>query len=272
MLSYIDMKNHVEQMTEELAEGQTYHTNHLDCPAGSDRKRRFYITRKHGDFLCYCQHCGNGGVFSGSKERRYPATKEESVVNRTATAHFEWSNGSALEHWSDTQKMWWYSHEMDEYDSVQLDVRAFGPRLYVFSSTNLYIARNFGGGPKYVRSQTNSSGYVGLLRDTGPIYIVEDVLSCYKLYKAGWNAFALLGTKMSSDAKSDLAPFQEEGREVVLWLDNDVAGKKGAHKLYKELSPMGLVSVVTDTLEPKQTPLSVLRDETSMEILRRSKV
>lgn len=268
MLDYLDMKVHVEQMIEsvgELAEGKTHHLNHIGCSAGVDKKRRFYITVKHGDFLCYCQHCGHGGLYSNGKERRFSRAETEGTVSTVKEAHFQWSNGSTIESWSDAQKLWWYSHEMDDNDAHDYDVRAYNNSLYIFSSTHLYIARNFQRGAKYVRSQTRAStGFVQMHRPDGPLFIVEDVLSCYKLFKARHACIALLGTKLSTAAKEYVATQQSKGVEVVLWLDDDIAGRSGAKVLYKELSPMGVVKVVKGMLEPKQTPLSVLRSHTYM--------
>lgn len=275
MLTYREMKEHIATMVEsvgELSEGKTYHLDHVGCPAGNDRKRRFYITRRMGDMLCYCQHCGHGGLFSGGRERRFDVEvyADCTVVPRLSSAHFEYSNGSAILDWSEAQKLWWYSHEMEDIDSIQYGVRSFSNRLYIYGSESLYIARSFkSGAPKYIRSQGKDSyGYVGFVNGNGPVYIVEDVLSCYKLHKAGWNAIALLGTKMSSEARREVAAMQREGTEVVLWLDQDMAGRRGSQKLYKELSPMGLVSVVTSVLEPKQTALDVLVDKVAMEYIR----
>lgn len=47
-----------------LAEGQQIHVNHINCPAGSDTKKRLYLKRaKDGAVvLGYCHHCSTKGV------------------------------------------------------------------------------------------------------------------------------------------------------------------------------------------------------------------
>lgn len=266
-LTYRDMLQHVTAMQEDgedVREGQTYSRNHEDCPAGIDRKRRFYITKKHGDYLCYCQHCGKGGVFSGKKDRRF----EEEVVPTPHGADVWKKYKDRLKYavewdgWCDDMKLWWLSYEMDEVDASTYNVYADRQLLYVLCSMDVILARNFSAGAKYIRVQQQGfKGYEAYVHSPyHPLFITEDVMSAIKLHKAGYNSLTLLGTRASAEALSYIMVAIGNKCPVYVWLDDDSAGKYGAVQLYKDLASFGDVLTIDSPREAKETELSLLRD------------
>lgn len=81
----------------------------------------------------------------------------------------------------------------------------------------------------------------------GAVVVVEDVLSAIAVNRAGWPAFALLGTSVSaSQAGRIAAPL------VIGWFDNDPAGDKAWLRLRRKLAlhPCSLTRVQTER-DPK---------------------
>jgi hypothetical protein len=268
-LSYLDMHYHVTALKAAgpFFSEETRHMDHHSCEAGKDTKRRFYVTKNYsGDYLCYCQHCGQGGLYSDKKEK--PFHESVSVVDGTSLFDDmlkDWELAyKDVSSWKDSMKLWWYSHEFDEEDADLYNIRASRTLLYVFCGGECIISRNFSGaGPKYIRTQRKTfRGWLSFLKDTTmPTYVVEDVLSALKLHKAGHNALCLLGTKMSASLHSLIvksAP--KKTTPLILWLDNDMAGMHGAKTIYTNLSPHRNILVIKNDLEPKETPLSKLID------------
>ncbi len=58
-----------EYMPYATAHRGTERVNHDDCPAGTDNKRRLYVTRKEdGHVVAYCYNCGYSGATSGTSK------------------------------------------------------------------------------------------------------------------------------------------------------------------------------------------------------------
>lgn len=64
--------------------------------------------------------------------------------------------------------------------------------------------------------------------------IVEDIASAIKLMMCGYDGVALLGTKLNTDVKSELARLYE-GCDAYVWLDQDKHGSDDENKLCRYL-------------------------------------
>lgn len=89
-----------------LDRGQTCRVNHDDCPAGSDTRRRLYLTRPAASphvVLGYCHNCQDKGVYTGASAKdhyRQHSGELEDVVLPTGEKF------SAPENLSYDQSLW----------------------------------------------------------------------------------------------------------------------------------------------------------------------
>jgi hypothetical protein len=113
--------------------------------------------------------------------------------------------------------------------------------------------RQYSGKPKYRTDTTTPcsvlDGGVGM-----PLVVVEDLMSSYKLFFAGYSTVCLLGTKLSDHAALAIA----KADRVVVWLDDDTAGHKAAINIYKEVSPYAKHYSAMFLDQPKEIPMSTL--------------
>jgi hypothetical protein len=83
----------------------------------------------------------------------------------------------------------------------------------------------------------------------GAIVLTEDILSAYKVSRAGYEGISLLGTKLSVYAATQLL---RDKRPKFLWLDPDDAGRKAAARILKTLRAYGVpVTNVVSERDPK---------------------
>ena len=88
------------------------------------------------------------------------------------------------------------------------------------------------------------------------IILTEDLLSATKLNKIGYSTMALLGTKLHSEALDEI--LRRKYKQVLIWLDEDIAGEKAAKDLFKELTPIIVGTRVMKERQPKEIPFSRL--------------
>ena len=79
-----------------------------------------------------------------------------------------------------------------------------------------------------------------LLHTSGPIVLVEGEKCADAVREAGYAATTIMGGAQAL-SKTDFSPL--EGRDVILWRDNDDAGKSWSDKLTEELREVGAASV-----------------------------
>jgi DNA primase len=132
--------------------------------------------------------------------------------------------------------------------------------LPIFSSLSKGIVgcqvRRYNKSPKYLTYSKQRYSYLDSTHILKPLVVVEDLLSSYKLHIAGFPTLCLLGTKMDDDAKKLL----NRHEQVVLWLDDDVAGHSAANKLFRELSPLCPKMTAIMNYQPKELDMDVLKE------------
>ena len=103
--------------------------------------------------------------------------------------------------------------------------------------------------PKYLNQQGNNKSKV-LFKSNDQRHdmavITEDILSCIRVGKVT-AAVCPMGTTLSYAQAAHLLHF----KEIVIWLDNDAAGHKGAIKMKKVLEPLVPTRIITGTADPK---------------------
>jgi hypothetical protein len=213
-----------------MCEGQQLKFNHEDCAAGTDTKKRLYVKRISSGWLCYCHHCGEKGFIRDDSIRRiesltcslaYPHPESEPLAFKLPNPEDLVGFGD----WPIEPKLWWLSYGLDESDSKKHPVRYEPKRKLLWvriGRDGISQARNFGEGPKYYTVNTSehfNCQYTSI--ENEPTIIVEDVVSGYKVRKAGFGARTLFGTKFDYTYPVPI-------RNPVVWLDEDPAGWKAA--------------------------------------------
>jgi hypothetical protein len=225
--------------------GKQVHVNHVGCPAGEDKKQRLYIKRTSKGIVAYCHHCAQAGFASDNKSGNRMATwltDPETPTSSLTHAIPLFDNLSReaeawlLEHYCNTG-YFGFSGVKKKHNQIALTLR--NPESDVIG----YQVRNLlpGATPKYITSYIRSS-YKG---DSAwfhyprnkTLVITEDYLSAYRVCQDNVGNVSSLALLRTTITDRTLLQIYELGFEkVVIWLDPDEAGKKGAIKAQKELT------------------------------------
>jgi hypothetical protein len=249
---------------EDMDVGEQRHVDHSLCPAGTDTKRRLFIKRTRDGMLFYCHHCSCKGFLRTSREPKRISESmyvlESPTIAATSKLPSIMADSAAnIDDWPTDVKLWWYSYEMDQNDALRHNVRwhSAGGRLMLPALNALTQGRAFyGRTPKYLTWNQCSQVILYAATPKRKVYVVEDLLSAYKLDKAGLNVCCLTGTTMDDMIASTLVSMFDH---VVLWLDTDLAGYSGAVRIRSELSPL-VTTTILSMHQPKEIPLSKLKE------------
>lgn len=256
---------------DELADDQQIKINHVSCDAGTDLKQRLYIKRIDGAFLMHCHHCGISGYYRPKES--YKRIQELGYVSTTKTEdtltykeEYDTANDD-YDSFSTDSKLWLSSYEFGKslVDAYYIKETEDGILLPIFDPDYNVVGtqlRRRVSKPKYLTRSVQPFSY--LHQEGNIIVITEDLLSSYKLNSVGYPALCLLGTKLSKQAMSLLVTSHTLNniQRAVVWLDDDLAGHKGAIDLMRELNVL-LPTTAMFLDQPKEIPLSELK---SMEI------
>ena len=227
-----EMMEYVEDLADAPVEYQ-YHTNHRDCPAGADSKRRLYVKRAPDGWMFYCHHCNHKGYLR-VKDYVYRAdelTRPEKVTLSNTFVN-ELSVGTWLKRgWSAEARLWWASYGLTELDATQHNVQFANDRLCI-SWFGTWSCRGFNAAPKWLMYPSAFTMYHSAGDDLKQVVLVEDVLSAIKIKNAGYSVMPLFGTAINTQHKAICAQHDS----VIVWLDDDVAGQKATATAIKEIS------------------------------------
>jgi hypothetical protein len=155
-------------------------------------------------------------------------------------------------------RMWLQSYGFGRVECMMLGIKhnTKGVILPITNNGKVsgYQIRTFNGMMKYLTYATQRIHFLPC-DISKPVVIVEDLLSSYKLWLAGYNAIALMGTSVK-------VPYSELpllGSNAVLWLDADVAGSKAAMQLVRELDPLYAMRLIQYE-QPKELSLDALKE------------
>lgn len=102
---------------------------------------------------------------------------------------------------------------------------------------------------KYINPRVDKSRLVAKYGTGNAVVLTEDLLSAYRVSRAGVEAWCLLGTKLSTYVATQLITV---GKPVVIWLDPDSAGQTAASKIIKTLRAYGVRATnVVSERDPK---------------------
>lgn len=244
---------------------------HLDCEHGEDHKERLYIRRMaNGDIKAKCHNCGKSGVFSEPKHIRnlhslLKKAKEDVTKTKTLKVPYDAISISAKHLWPDKALAFPYLADLTDKDIDDLNLlysaqynRVIIPLSYD-GDVMLWQGRDLDGNdPKYITMthpevEVKPMGWVipselrGKTATT--VYIVEDMLSAYRIGLCRCNAVALLGTNCSVDQATAIA--NRFDRAVIFLDDDNATVKKQARNLVSQLSMVmkedaGLIMVGKD--------------------------
>jgi len=223
--------------------GQQVHVNHVGCPSGEDTKRRLYIKRTHKGVVAYCHHCAEAGFASDgiSGDRMATWLTEEKVLDtvKTPTPKLGPLSSAAktwlLKHYCSTDYFGFSGVEGKDHQialtlrSPETDIIGYQVRNLLPSATPKYITT-------YLRNGNKGDSAWFHYKNNRSLVITEDYLSAYRIAQDSdgmISSLALLRTTITD--RTLLQIYELDFKNIVIWLDPDEAGKKGADKAQKEL-------------------------------------
>ena len=250
---------------DDMDDNQQVKTNHIDCEAGTDNKKRLYVKRLDGAYLMHCHHCGLNGYYRPRETLLRIMDKAGDYVKKLEPTDWSFRYDEAHDDYDafDTRGKLWLSR----YGFNETMAGAFGIRensrgivLPIYNGIDDlagYQVRNYEGSPKYLTFTSFGFSMLYGNDEYKPWVIVEDLLSSYKLNAAGYTTMCLLGTKLGTVAKSKIVA--EKPERIVVWLDDDMAGHTAAVSLLRELGALTDVTSIINK-QPKEISLFDLRE------------
>jgi hypothetical protein len=259
--------------------GEQINTNHTNCSAGSDTKKRLYIKRTNDAVLAYCHNCGGHGVRrvkgAGVRHADIIAQLLKKAEEQPTTGEVQLPHDATqlLSSWPIEARAWFYQYYLEDEDIRTLGA-CYSPStgrviLPVYKDGNMvfWTGRSLlDPRPKHVPKYLSVKGsekclYTSLSGTrTNAAVVTEDILSAYRISKTGLaDGVALLGTVAAEDLVPTLANY---GR-VIVWLDDDLPGRTASVNLSTRLNLLLTVPVVrSSSPEPKRLSLRALSEVT----------
>lgn len=258
-LPYKDLLE-LKEAAGDLEEGETTNVHH--CKDGRNNDR-CYVTNKGECWLFYCHHCGGYGKLNEKLATFKRKTKESSTTSSLSklpnSFNLPSTGESDVRRWPVEARMWTQraslTREQIEEVGMLWDERS--GRVCIPISFNGeyrgYVARLIrGDGPKYLARRNDVSNFIYAkhCNPSSVVILVEDILSCIKLYYCGYNAVALQGTSIDDTLFNYVT---KHYKEFVVWLDNDNAQVKiNQVKLLTKLKLFGKTKIVKTPKDPKE--------------------
>lgn len=246
--------------------GEQVHVNHTGCEAGEDKKRRLYIKRTDKGLVAYCHHCNQKGFVFDNEGRL------STWINKPAAAVTS-STKPVLASMPVEGNLWLYKHYCDPTKDMfngiagerhKVALTLYNPEHQPIGWQIRNLAPN--ATPKYTTHYTSSSSkgdaaWFHYFSKT--LVITEDYLSAYRVNNdTTHSSVALLRTALSDKTLRQIHDLNFE--YVLIWLDPDEAGVKGAAKIYKQLNhylpSTTKIIVLGIDKEPKQCTPAELYD------------
>ena len=249
----------------------TERMDHEACPAGTDTKRRLYITRKDdGVIVGYCHNCGSSGVARtvGRFKRSSTSMVTDRKVERvTMPSNLEFDpNEWPIEAIVWVKKAGLPLTTIREYalawdlDSKRLIIPKYNVdnELVMWRSRRILVGDL---GPKYVTEVQMDACIHDPLGHRGDVVILcEDMLSAIKIDAlVGYDAIPLFSSNVKMDKL--LTPLANYDT-IVVWLDNDnTEVNRHRDSIARQLRSIGKrVEVVTHLSDPKLHEVSAIID------------
>ena len=229
-------------LADQLKLGQKRRVEH-DCGEG----KTMVVSRTERGTSYWCHRCHDKGWIPAERSLadRIAALNEATEWDGTAQQSLELPGPGKMnpQDWPDAPRLWLYKagFSNDEIrrhgwywnpkmERVILPVKVDGKTIY-WQGRGFDTAR-----PKALNPTVNREGLVAKYGRGDWIALTEDILSAAKVGGVG-EAWALLGTVLSYSTALALS---EAGRPVLLMLDDDPAGRRGAAEAAKTLNLLGV--------------------------------
>ena len=229
-------------LADQLKPGQKRRVEH-DCGEG----KTLIVSRTERGTSYWCHRCHTKGWIPAERSLadRIAALNEATECDGTAQQSLELPGPGKMnpQDWPDAPRLWLYKagFSNDEIrrhgwywnpkmERVILPVKVDGKTIY-WQGRGFDTAR-----PKALNPTVNREGLVAKYGRGDWIALTEDILSAAKVGGVG-EAWALLGTVLSYSTALALS---EAGRPVLLMLDDDPAGRRGAAEAAKTLNLLGV--------------------------------
>lgn len=254
---------------EQLTNGETIRINHSNCPAGTDRRQRLYITKTYDGkrLLAYCHNCGLSGssrvgltidmVRNGKRNTLQTITVDS--FNKKALTKFKYiQNNLQIIDTNSEQSLkilppllYSYLNKrniLSKSLSLAVVITKYQESLvYPLTDYNQLV---YGYALKTVRYNKIVNDLVihpdhkklgmWIHRESRVLVITEDPLSALTIESVKHDVaiLALLGTHLSQDMLIDILNFNP--KKVLLALDSDTPGIVSAIKIQNSLRSVGI--------------------------------
>lgn len=253
------------QHAQTLHEGGSRKIPH-DCGAGDC----LHINHKREGWSAYCYRCGHKRFIPRPAES---LTEKLARLQRIQAAEADVTASPSLPMpaeyepnlWPLAARVWLYKAAISN-----VEIKALGIYWNTRSSRVVIPVSDAEGQVVYWQARTldktNPKKYLNPRVDkrrlvakygNGPaVVLTEDILSAYRVSRAGFEGWCLLGTKLNDHTAASLIKCC---RPVVVWLDPDSAGQTAATQIIKRLRAYGVTvhNVVSDR-DPKLLPREVI--------------
>ena len=244
--------------TSALVLDKEYKYNHVTCPAGEDTRNRLYVINKGGAVLYKCFNCGGSGHFR-DRENWSPISSEQ-IDTMAADSFASNFNTRGDSNFTEESLLWLLGYEIDpdEFKSFfRQEKLSLNIAVMNGNECRGFQRRYFIGNIKYHTRIARDTYCHYLIGKEHPevVFVVEDLLSSYKIWSLGYSVVALLGTTLKGHWPSEL----NNPKNVVVWLDNDTAGHAGAAKFVREMTLLFPYNIHTIfDRQPKEVPYAEL--------------
>lgn len=249
-------------LTEQLKLGQKRRVDH-DCGDG----RTMIVSRNDRGVSYWCHRCHAKGYIHTERSlaERIAALSESLDWDGVAQESLELPGPGKLDpqEWPDVPRLWLYKAGFSN-DEIRRHGWYWNPRMQRVilpvkqdGKTIYWQGRGFDSDrPKAINPAVNREGLVAKYGDGDWVALTEDILSAAKVGSVG-EAWALLGTVL---AYSTALALVEARRPVLLMLDDDPAGRRGAAEASKTLNLLGVWNKqVYFGKDPKLIPRSTIK-------------
>lgn len=239
---------------EELPVGSRRRVNHL-CGGG----RTLLVEHKADGYSAWCHRCSDKGWHphpTPSLAERIARLTAERASDSAAEARMappvptEWNPSL----WPLPARVWLYKAGFSN-DAIQQNGFYYAEHLARVvlpvlqgDTVTYWQARGFDPSrPKYLNPIIDKP--LAWYGDTGPTVITEDILSAARVGEVA-TGVSLLGTSIPDRHLSSIRARSAAG--VLVWLDPDLAGRKGRSRVARQLALAGLTPrIIRTPLDPK---------------------
>lgn len=210
-----------------------------DCGAGTP----LVVYHKDDGWSAYCHRCGEPGFVprpaeSLSERLARIAARQQVEANASRSVVPPQPMITDVQLWPAQARVWLYKAGLSNDDILTLGIyyheqtdRVVVPvvddGLLVYWQARAYDWTPASSRPKYLNPVGASNSGVSFTVDACPtITLVEDYLSAYRVYMAGFSSLCLLGTSLNDRLLSRILG---TGCAVLVWLDNDLGRRNGSN-------------------------------------------